>query len=83
LCFCVGPFTETDISPLSPPPTILAGAKIDASGKPQRSRDVLTAAMTRLGFELIHSEDVPFLIREHARKFQWGCSDGTVWKLAA
>jgi hypothetical protein len=31
-------------------------------------------------FELVHKEEMPFLIREHARKFQWGCSDGTVWR---
>jgi hypothetical protein len=31
-------------------------------------------------FKLVHEEDVPFLIREHARKFQWGCSHGSVWK---
>jgi hypothetical protein len=32
------------------------------------------------GAQLVHEEDVPFLIREHARKFQWGCSHGTVWR---
>jgi hypothetical protein len=31
-------------------------------------------------FELVHREDMPFLIREHARKFQWGVSDCTVWR---
>ena len=31
-------------------------------------------------FELLETHDMPFLIREHARKFQWGCSDGTVWR---
>lgn len=29
---------------------------------------------------LRHREDVPFLIREHARKFQYGVSDCTVWQ---
>lgn len=24
--------------------------------------------------QLVAEEDVPFLIREHRRKFQWGCS---------
>lgn len=31
-------------------------------------------------FRLEKREPMPFLIREHARKFQWGCSDGTVWR---
>lgn len=31
-------------------------------------------------FELEKRLPMPFLIREHARKFQWGCSDGTVWR---
>lgn len=30
--------------------------------------------------ELVHKEDIPFLIREHERKFQYGVSDCTVWK---
>jgi SAM-dependent methyltransferase len=49
----------------------------------QWSRDGLTRAMAGLGFELIHEEEVPFLIREHRRKFQWGCSHATIWKLTA
>ena len=31
-------------------------------------------------FELITSTDVPFLIRETARKFQWTVAQGSVWK---
>jgi SAM-dependent methyltransferase len=34
-------------------------------------------------FELLHKSDMPFLIREHARKYQWGYSDATVWRLKA
>lgn len=34
-------------------------------------------------FSLVHKEDVPFLIREHERKYQLGVSDMTVWKLQA
>lgn len=30
-------------------------------------------------FELVRTRDLPFLIREHARKFQWGVSHGSVW----
>jgi hypothetical protein len=30
-------------------------------------------------FELADSMDLPFLIREHARKFQWSVAQGTRW----
>lgn len=30
-------------------------------------------------FRLLHEEDLPFLIREHARKFQWSVAQGTRW----
>ena len=30
--------------------------------------------------ELSHRQDIPFLIREHERKYQYGVSDCTVWK---
>lgn len=48
-----------------------------------RSAKELHALMAALGFELLHEEQVPFLIREHARKFQWGCSHATVYRLRA
>ena len=44
------------------------------------SSDRLQAQMSTLGFELISRADVPFLIREHARKFQYGVSECSVWK---
>ena len=31
-------------------------------------------------FTLIGRKDMPFLIREHARKYQWGTSDATIWQ---
>lgn len=31
-------------------------------------------------FNLVERRDLPFLIREHARKFQWSVSDSTVWR---
>ena len=31
-------------------------------------------------FELVRSMDLPFLIREHARKFQWSVSRAGVWR---
>ena len=32
-------------------------------------------------WQLLEEQDVPFLIREHNRKYQWGCSHCTVWQL--
>jgi len=32
------------------------------------------------GFHLTAQKDLPFLIREHARKFQWSVALGTVWQ---
>ena len=31
-------------------------------------------------FDLVRTRDLPFLIREHARKYQWGVSHGSVWR---
>ncbi len=31
-------------------------------------------------FELLAEQDMPFLIREHARKFQWSVARATVWR---
>ena len=31
-------------------------------------------------FELVKQVDLPFLIREHRRKFQWSVAEGTVWR---
>lgn len=31
-------------------------------------------------FELVKTEELPFLIREHRRKFQWSVAQGSLWK---
>ncbi|MEO6053199.1 MAG: putative 4-mercaptohistidine N1-methyltransferase [Chthoniobacterales bacterium] len=31
-------------------------------------------------FELLGTREIPFLIREHARKFQWSVSHGSIWQ---
>jgi hypothetical protein len=49
------------------------------AGKPVRSADAVAAVLSP-DFEAVASEDVPFIIREHARKFQWGCSHAVVWR---
>jgi SAM-dependent methyltransferase len=30
-------------------------------------------------FQLLTTKDLPFLIREHARKFQWSIAQATIW----
>eukprot|EP00199_Chlamydomonas_sp_CCMP681_P002508 CAMPEP_0119106282 /NCGR_PEP_ID=MMETSP1180-20130426/4020_1 /TAXON_ID=3052 ORGANISM="Chlamydomonas cf sp, Strain CCMP681" /NCGR_SAMPLE_ID=MMETSP1180 /ASSEMBLY_ACC=CAM_ASM_000741 /LENGTH=332 /DNA_ID=CAMNT_0007091583 /DNA_START=16 /DNA_END=1014 /DNA_ORIENTATION=- len=49
-------------------------------GTPLRSADAVAKLMLGREFELLHQEDMPFLIREHVRKFQWGCSHACVWR---
>ncbi|MFM8766041.1 MAG: putative 4-mercaptohistidine N1-methyltransferase [Spartobacteria bacterium] len=43
------------------------------------SREIL-ADLLRPAFELELAKDLPFLIREHSRKFQYGISLGTRWR---
>lgn len=31
-------------------------------------------------FDLIRRSDLPFVLREHARKFQWSVADATLWQ---
>lgn len=65
------------------------GSSLSASGEPLDTFTVLQAEMQKLAedpdrpavLKLLHSEDVPFLIREHGRKFQYGVSHCTVWRL--
>lgn len=32
------------------------------------------------GFEFVAAKDLPFLIREHVRKFQWSVAEATIWR---
>jgi putative 4-mercaptohistidine N1-methyltranferase len=43
-----------------------------------RSLDGLHAALDR-HFDFVTTRDLPFLIREHVRKFQWSVSQASVW----
>ena len=47
-------------------------------GKPLRTLEGLRRCLEP-DFELVESRDLPFLIREHARKFQWSVAEGTRW----
>lgn len=73
------------LSQYTPQANWLGGYYAAADGKQEavRSFDGLRAAMERLGFKLLHTEECPFLIREHVRKYQWGCSQVTVWQKSA
>ena len=44
-----------------------------------RTFDWLTALLSP-AFALRRRLDIPFLIREHARKFQWSVALGTLWE---
>jgi putative 4-mercaptohistidine N1-methyltranferase len=45
-----------------------------------RSKDVLQEAMEARGFEKIHEEEIPLVIREHQRKYQYIVSEATGWR---
>lgn len=44
------------------------------------SKDQLLAEMTARGFEKIHEDQLPVLIREHQRKYQYILSEATGWR---
>ena len=51
----------------------------EENGQPVRTFETLCAILEP-DFELIRTVDLPFLIREHARKFQWSVSKAGVWR---
>jgi SAM-dependent methyltransferase len=58
----------------------LGGLYDPVSGEPVRSRDQLKEIMERRGFEKIHEEEMPLVIREHQRKYQYIVSEATGWR---
>lgn len=52
---------------------------IGATPKTGSSTDGLKNLLSD-NFDLIHTQDMPFLIREHERKYQWSVAQGTRWK---
>lgn len=48
--------------------------------KPMYSKDKLHEIMQELGFENIHQEQMPLVIREHQRKYQYIISEATGWR---
>lgn len=49
------------------------------AGKEQSTIDGLVTALAG-DFTLMGRKDLPFLIREHARKFQWSVAQATIWR---
>jgi SAM-dependent methyltransferase len=65
----------------------LGGARSAPGGDDEKKKTNRSFAAIRAllespagGFDLVDQTDLPFLIKEHDRKFQWGCSHATVWR---
>ena len=61
------------------PPENWLGGYHDINGKPVSSFDTLCTLLDA-DFAFVRSLDLPFLIREHARKFQWSVSHAGIWR---
>ena len=48
-------------------------------GPPRKTLDGLLSALSA-DFDLVRTRDLPFLIREHARKFQWSVAQASIWR---
>lgn len=51
----------------------------EREGRPVTTLDGLQAMLAK-DFELTATKDLPFLIREHARKFQWSVAQASLWR---
>jgi SAM-dependent methyltransferase len=58
----------------------LGGFRDPVSKDPIYSKDVLKGLMEERGFEKIHEEEMPLVIREHQRKYQYIISEATGWR---
>ena len=58
----------------------LGGFNDPVSQDPMYSKDKLKEIMEELGFEKIHEEQMPLVIREHQRKYQYIISEATAWR---
>ena len=58
----------------------LGGFNDSVSGQPIYSKDKLKEVMEGLGFVKIHEEQMPLIIREHQRKYQYIVSEATGWR---
>ena len=67
----------TWLEEFAPPSHWLGGFERD--GKPVTTLDGLRSALEP-HFEFVTAKDLPFLIREHARKYQWSVAQATLWR---
>jgi len=58
----------------------LGGFYDPVSKEPIASKSVLREIMEDRGFEQIHEEEMPLVIREHQRKYQYIVSEATGWR---
>jgi len=58
----------------------LGGVIDPVSKQPIHSKDVLRTIMEEQGFEKIHEEEMPLVIREHRRKYQYIVSEASGWR---
>jgi 5-histidylcysteine sulfoxide synthase/putative 4-mercaptohistidine N1-methyltranferase len=59
---------------------IWLGGYEDKEGQPVYAQDTLTKYMDDLNFDLVHDEDMPLVIREHERKYQYINSHAMVFQ---
>jgi putative 4-mercaptohistidine N1-methyltranferase len=50
-----------------------------ADGIPRTTLEGLTTALSE-HFTLVSTKDLPFLIREHSRKYQWSVAQASIWR---
>ena len=67
-------------SEYTPKSNWLGGINDLVSGQPMYSKDKLREILEGLGFEKIHEEQMPLVIREHQRKYQYIISEATGWR---
>lgn len=67
----------TWLEEFTPQANWLGGCERD--GQRVTTRAGLEAAL-RPHFDLVGMRDLPFLLREHARKFQWSVAEATIWR---
>jgi len=58
----------------------LGGYYDESTKEPLFSKDNLLPLMQNFGFEKIHEEQVPLIIREHQRKYQYIVTEATGWR---
>jgi putative 4-mercaptohistidine N1-methyltranferase len=74
----VTPFSWLD--EFTPRSRWLGGFYDPVSKEALRSKDELHLIMEERGFEKIHEEEMPLIIREHQRKYQYIVSEATGWR---